>query len=65
VNETEEEEPLNSDEILHLLCQGDITRARSVNELAAEDVYRWMLIKLRCLRRASTPGDNAEWEVGE
>jgi hypothetical protein len=65
VNETEEDEPLNPGEILYILCQGDITRAQSVNELASEDVYRWMLIKLRCLRRSTTPGDNADGEVGE
>jgi hypothetical protein len=57
VNDTGDDEIVSSHEILYILTQGDVIRANAVNRLPAEDAYRWMLIKLRCLSRVSIPGD--------
>ncbi len=57
-----DDESLDPAEVLYVLCNGDITKSLAVNALPAEDVYRWMLIKLRCLQRASTAIDSTSQE---
>ncbi|MFI5250796.1 MAG: hypothetical protein ACHQQQ_00065 [Bacteroidota bacterium] len=58
MSETTDVEPLTNHEILYLLCEGDITHAGIIRDLPAEEVYRWMLLRLRYAQRVSDRNDS-------